>query len=232
MADASRKLSPLESVIATAIDEADRTFGYSSALTRLVDGEHTYTLTIDGEQLEFVDTPEQWALDQYQAEVARRRARHRASKVLAALNSARCGDGDAPRPLAEWAEDDGPVLWWSFPIVEPPYLGTPLDSAWPAHVSHWTRFAVPAEPAPEAAPPDASLGLILDTRGYVAADPARLTARDYEALGRACESCGLGWFIEDGTMRFQPPPDVIEEQALQRAAAAAGEPANPEEVRP
>src|SRR6202022_4467924 len=28
-----------------------------------------------------------------------------------------------PRPLADWHEDDGPMLWWSFPVTEPPYSG-------------------------------------------------------------------------------------------------------------
>jgi hypothetical protein len=30
-----------------------------------------------------------------------------------------------PRPLAEWSEADGDVLWWKFPITEPPYCGSP-----------------------------------------------------------------------------------------------------------
>lgn len=38
----------------------------------------------------------------------------------------------------------------------------------------------------------------------------------YAALGRACESNGLGWYDpEDGEMRFQPPGDVIAEQAAE-----------------
>ncbi|MBF5091956.1 hypothetical protein F1640_18550 [Novosphingobium sp. NBM11] len=32
-----------------------------------------------------------------------------------------------PRPLHEWHEDYGNVLWWLWPIDEPPYVGTPLD---------------------------------------------------------------------------------------------------------
>lgn len=32
-----------------------------------------------------------------------------------------------PRPLCEWHEEMGDVLWWRFPIEEPPYLGNPLD---------------------------------------------------------------------------------------------------------
>jgi hypothetical protein len=36
---------------------------------------------------------------------------------------------DTARPLNEWHEADGPVLWWAFPVNEPPYVGTPLDVA-------------------------------------------------------------------------------------------------------
>jgi len=32
-----------------------------------------------------------------------------------------------PRPLEEWHEDMGPMLWWKFPIEEEPYVGSPLD---------------------------------------------------------------------------------------------------------
>jgi hypothetical protein len=35
--------------------------------------------------------------------------------------------GEAPRPFHEWHEDHGNVLWWLWPIKEPPYIGTPLD---------------------------------------------------------------------------------------------------------
>lgn len=30
-------------------------------------------------------------------------------------------------PLSEYHEDMGDVLWWKFPIEEPPYVGSPLD---------------------------------------------------------------------------------------------------------
>lgn len=30
-----------------------------------------------------------------------------------------------PRPIAEYHEDMGSVLWWKFPIEEPPYVGSP-----------------------------------------------------------------------------------------------------------
>lgn len=51
-----------------------------------------------------------------------------------------------PAHLDSWNEEDGSVLWWRFPIVEPPYCGTPLDDDFPEYVTHWTRFAIPHEP--------------------------------------------------------------------------------------
>jgi hypothetical protein len=33
-----------------------------------------------------------------------------------------------PRPLEDWHEDLGPQLWWTFPLSEAPYVGSPLDS--------------------------------------------------------------------------------------------------------
>ena len=58
------------------------------------------------------------------------------------------------RPMAEWHEDCGPVLWWHFPVCEPPEVGygpgsgkcnsdgTPtgcakgIESGWLTHWSH------------------------------------------------------------------------------------------------
>jgi len=34
-------------------------------------------------------------------------------------------------PFAQWHEDQHSVLWWKFPINEPPDVGTPLSSDWP-----------------------------------------------------------------------------------------------------
>lgn len=36
-----------------------------------------------------------------------------------------------PRPFDDWHEDIGNVLWWSFPISEPPFSGDPHDSDFP-----------------------------------------------------------------------------------------------------
>ena len=53
------------------------------------------------------------------------------------------------RPLEEWHEDFGDVLWWKFPIEEPPYVGSPLDVEWPAYHTHWTPITVPEPPKGE-----------------------------------------------------------------------------------
>lgn len=47
------------------------------------------------------------------------------------------------RPLDEWHEEDGNVLWWIVPICEPPFAGTPLDSDWTGEHTHWTKILVP-----------------------------------------------------------------------------------------
>lgn len=69
-----------------------------------------------------------------------------------------------PRPLDEWGEDDGNVIWWCWRdgawLSEPPYIGTPLGlgqtvevtvaahrvdklmraqvGGWPGYHTHWT----------------------------------------------------------------------------------------------
>lgn len=55
-------------------------------------------------------------------------------------------DKRLPLSLGSWHEDDGPVMWWRFPINEPPYVGTPLDDDFPDYVTHWTRVELPIEP--------------------------------------------------------------------------------------
>lgn len=50
------------------------------------------------------------------------------------------------RPLEEWHEDYGDVLWWKFPVEEPPYVGSPLDAAWPGYHTHWTEIVCPEPP--------------------------------------------------------------------------------------
>lgn len=54
------------------------------------------------------------------------------------------------RPAAEWHEDLHDVLWWRFPIEEPPYCGSPLDTHWQEHelekvFTHWSPIPIPHE---------------------------------------------------------------------------------------
>jgi hypothetical protein len=67
--------------IARAIEDADRAFGYSMKLTRLVDGEATYTLSIDSED---GPTEHPSAADCYDR-IEEVKNRLRADAVLAAL---------------------------------------------------------------------------------------------------------------------------------------------------
>lgn len=53
------------------------------------------------------------------------------------------------RPLEEWGEDYGDVLWWKSPIEEAPYVGSPLDANWPGYHTHWTPIVVPKPPKGE-----------------------------------------------------------------------------------
>lgn len=48
-------------------------------------------------------------------------------------------------PMAGYHEDHGAVLWWRFPVEEPPYVGTPLDDDWPGDdmFTHWTPIVCP-----------------------------------------------------------------------------------------
>jgi len=54
------------------------------------------------------------------------------------------------RPIEDWHEDLGPVLWWRFPVTEAPWAGTPHDSDWPMdqpdepYFTYWT----PLPPVP------------------------------------------------------------------------------------
>lgn len=52
------------------------------------------------------------------------------------------------RPLDDWHEDIGPVLWWFFPVSEAPWVGTPNDDDFlHDYYTHWTPLpALPVQP--------------------------------------------------------------------------------------
>lgn len=60
--------------------------------------------------------------------------------------AANLSEADRPRRRCDWTEEEGPALWWRFPVVEPPYAGSPLDFDFPGNATHWTPILVPREP--------------------------------------------------------------------------------------
>ena len=42
------------------------------------------------------------------------------------------------RFIRDWHEDYGDVLWWTCPVREAPYCGTPNDTEWPGYHEWWT----------------------------------------------------------------------------------------------
>lgn len=55
---------------------------------------------------------------------------------------------EVARPLSEYHEDFGNVLWWDFPVQEPPYVGMSLDCGFPSYKTHWTPLPpIPSLPA-------------------------------------------------------------------------------------
>lgn len=81
--------------------------------------------------------------------------------VLVALQVPRAPERESVEliPADQWSELDGAVLWWYFPIAEPPYCGTPLDSDWPtlsgeSFYTHFTRIPLPQPPLQSRKSPD------------------------------------------------------------------------------
>lgn len=78
-----------------------------------------------------------------------RRVADARQQIIDGMIAERCAKQDAemPRPLADWHEDDGAVVWWRFLVDEPAWIGTPLDEDWPGDHTHWTPHpAAPKEP--------------------------------------------------------------------------------------
>ena len=70
-----------------------------------------------------------------------------ALRILAMLNESEYIPGPVvyASPISKYHEDMGSVLWWKFPIEEPPYVGSPLDTEWPGYHTHFTHFKTPVE---------------------------------------------------------------------------------------
>lgn len=64
----------------------------------------------------------------------------------ALVDEVRAGRTAVARERDAWTEEDGFVLWWRFPIEEPPYSGNPLCDDFPEYVTHWTPIVIPVLP--------------------------------------------------------------------------------------
>lgn len=68
------------------------------------------------------------------------------AEMIKALRDLLAG-AQTPKPIEDYHEDDGAVLWWKLPVVEPPYVGFPDDSDWiEDYYTHWTRLILPIDP--------------------------------------------------------------------------------------
>lgn len=43
------------------------------------------------------------------------------------------------RPASEYQDEYGDVLWWNFPVCEPPHFSSPSSSDWPG--DRWSHFS-------------------------------------------------------------------------------------------
>lgn len=51
------------------------------------------------------------------------------------------------RPIDEYNEKLGPVLWWDISVDEAPFYGTPKDNGWKEQYTHWSLFVDAEIPA-------------------------------------------------------------------------------------
>ena len=95
--------------VAAALEGAD--IGHSMKLTRLIDGVHTYTLTINGKIEDFTDNDDNDAVDQVYARIREVKHRLRAEAVIAALHAPipEAGNGDGWMDISS-APKDSPIV--------------------------------------------------------------------------------------------------------------------------
>ncbi len=122
------------------------------------------------------------------------------------------------RPLEEWGEDYGDVLWWKFPIEEPPYVGSPLDCDWSGYHTHWTPIEVPEPPncgadmRPKEATEMLEINCNICTNCDLENDRCRLYGSDPEiATARCAEAEFKGYWPREGKSVAEQMDELLED---------------------
>ena len=88
------------------------------------------------------------AADRRMTDLQAKREAERRRRIEAEARLSNLETSLMPIPADEWHEDHGTALWWRLPVMEPPYVGSPLDCDWtPDYYTHWTPLA-PITPQP------------------------------------------------------------------------------------
>jgi len=82
-------------------------------------------------------------VDQYDEDWCKNDIRRICRAALAAIRKTHAVVSSVARPGEEYHEDMGNMLWWRFPIDEPPYAGMPGDCDWPGYHTHFTPIPMP-----------------------------------------------------------------------------------------
>jgi len=122
-------------------------------------------------------------------------------------------DAGALKPLKDWHEDLGDVLWWTFPIREAPWVGCPLTTTWPGYHTHFTLIPEPPERPDE---------VLVSRQALLAiANQAEGNFCQHENTKRGgiiwtiCEDCGQKWADDQGGFKpYEPPAFVVALRAL------------------
>ena len=64
------------------------------------------------------------------AELKQELADQEAEKLVLVKENQKLANLGVFYPADDWHDELSDVLWWRFPIVEPPYVGSPLDTDW------------------------------------------------------------------------------------------------------
>lgn len=130
----------------------------------------------------------------------------------------------APAVRDTWTEEIGAVLWWRFPVVEPPYAGTPLDCDFPEYATHWTPIHVPADPPRRQTPKGGLAAAVQNVIGGLTDKERQVLAERFGASPRNHEATAhrevAAWTHPVGTVVDVTRDDGTVQRTRTRSAAA------------